>query len=93
MQPINKHTVLKQVRTIGEWVGYIAPNKVNGSHVNSGWHIGCSLKIINHAEHNKPYVLSVDGESVQELNEFISSFVYYNCNNELGKTVRFWVES
>lgn len=92
MNPINKHTVLKTVRTTGSWSGYVAPNKVNGFHVKDGWHIGMHVFITIDRNGNYCYV-SDNAQDFQELSDFINNFAYYNCNSELGKTIKFWEEN
>lgn len=94
MNPVNKHTVLKTVRESGSWSGYIAPNK---AYVPSVWGIEMPLKITSEKS------LSTDelvyycefGEApgpfqTRKLDDVLSEFEYYNCNNELGRRVKFW---
>jgi hypothetical protein len=88
VEPINKHTVLKQVRTNGTWEGYIAPNMVNSFHITDGWHLGHKI-LISIGRDGKYYVVSWYNE-YKELEDTLNSFKYYNCNSELGKTVKFW---
>jgi hypothetical protein len=89
MQPINKHTVLAEVRRLGSWSGYIAPNKVNSGNINSGWHLGMNLKITIDRENNF-YVVASSYHQWEKLEDTLSEFVYYNCMPALGSTVRFW---
>jgi hypothetical protein len=83
MEPINKHSVLKEARTRGEWKGYIAPSNVNSYHIVGGWHLGMSITIV-----------FLDGKyTVRDtaLEDYLSEFVWYNCqDNETGKRIRFW---
>lgn len=87
MQKVNKHSVLKQVRTSGEWTGYIAPCNVRAFHINGGWHIGCPI-VIKFSE-NGYYVTEWNSEE-RELSAFLNEFSYYNCNAELGRRISFW---
>lgn len=91
VQPINKHTVLKEVRTTGQWKGYIAPNKAR---VPSVWNIECPITIVSGKEvsgNEKEYfIFNEHTESFQELNTWLNSYSYYNCNSDLGHKVRFW---
>ena len=93
INPINKHTVLKMVRTTGEWKGYVAPNKAC---VPSVWNIECSVTIVSGKEvsgnEKEYYIFNADTESFQELNTWLNSYAYYNCNSELGNRIRFWEE-
>lgn len=34
----------------------------------------------------------VEVSSIEKLEEYINNYSYYNCNNELGKRVAYWVE-
>lgn len=94
LQPINKHTVLKQVRELGEWIGYIAPSKVNAGNINEGWHLGMHITIVDGKKSglplDKPYMFNKDTEAFTLLEDILTSFSVYNCNNELGNTIRFW---
>lgn len=89
MKTINKHTVLKEVRTNGTWKGYIAPNKVNSFHITNGWCLGMDVLLTSDRQGNAYYV-SFNALEVEPLEEMINSFACYNCNSELGKGVRFW---
>lgn len=88
LNPINKHTVLKQAKTEGSWEGYVAPSKVNSYHINDGWHIGMSIRIIKDADTNELNMVGAAG--ISPLDDFLKEFAYYNCNSELGQRVRFW---
>lgn len=88
MQTINKHSVLKAVRTKGLWMGYIAPSKVVEYHVNDGWHLG-HLVTISQGRDNQYYVVSWHNE-YNELESWINNFSYYNCNSAIGQRIRFW---
>jgi hypothetical protein len=96
MNPINKNTVLKQVRTQGEWKGYVAPSNVNQYHIKGGWHLGMNITIVSGKEvsgnEKEYYYFSEQNESFQELETWLNSFMYYNCNPELGQRIRFWQE-
>lgn len=87
IKPINKHTVMKQVRVNGEWKGYIAPNKVNSGHVAEGWHIGCSVEVV--MKQDVPTVVNYVGDD-STLDDFLFRFQSGVCCSELGKRVRFW---
>lgn len=76
MKRIHKATVKKQIRENGRWQGYICTSNVNAYHVNQGWHIG----------------MSVDVNSVDELNKIMKNYAWYNCNGELGQRVYCWVD-
>jgi hypothetical protein len=96
MTPVNKHTVLKQVRDTGKWMGYIAPSNANGGNIDKGWHLGMSMDIQWDA-HSKIYYVffSNDGKDsfiTRKLDDVLNEFLYYNCNNELGKRIRYWEE-
>ena len=75
MKPIHKSKVKAMLRRGVSFVGYIAPCNVNSFHIAGGWHIG----------------MRVEFTSIEEMEETIREFSYYNCNNELGNRVRFWV--
>ena len=92
LQPINKHTVLKQVRTNGTWEGYIAASKVSPFHITGGWHIGMSVLLCSDRQGN-PYYVSHNACEVAELETALNNFKYYNCDSELGKRVRFWSQA
>lgn len=91
MQPINKHSVLKQVRETGQFKGFVAPNKAR---VPSAWNIECPITIVSGKEVNgnekEYYVFHESSESFQELETWLNSYAYYNCNSELGNRIRFW---
>lgn len=92
MQTINKHTMLKQVRETGAWRGFIAPNKVNEFHINGGWKLGKEIEILWHAPdgcYRDYFVQTMNG--LIKLSEILMEFKYYNCNNELGNDVRYWI--
>lgn len=92
LRPLNKHTVLKEVRTMGLWVGYIAPNNVSEYHVTNGWQIGMGIEIFDVIEEDgthKPYVNNQDNTATP-LETVLSSYKYYNCIPELGNRIRFW---
>jgi ribosomal protein L5 len=74
MQPVHKATVKAAIRNQGTWTGYIAPNKVSAFHITGGWHIGCKITVT----------------TLEELEDVVDNFSYYNCNSELGQRVRFW---
>ena len=77
LRPIHKNTVKAMLRKGQTFRGYIAPSKVNSFHIRGGWHIG----------------MSVEFTSIEEMEKCLPEFAYYNCNAELGHTIRFWVES
>lgn len=83
-----KQTVLKTVRDKGRWTGFIAPSKVNEFHVNSGWNIGCKITILK--DNYKYFVMKDDGSTSCELDQFLASFKWFNCNNELGYGITYW---
>jgi len=56
--------------------GYIAPSNVNSFHIRGGWHIG----------------MSVEFTSIEEMEDTVQNFAWYNCCSELGRRVSFWVE-
>ena len=87
LQPINKHTVLKQVRTNGTWHGFIAPSRVNSSNIKDGWCVGMGISI--KFEDGKYLTENSDGDYV-ELETVLNEFEYYNCNSDLGNSIRFW---
>jgi hypothetical protein len=89
MKPVNKHTVLKETRENGSWQGYIAPNKVNDMHIRKGWALGMPIQI-RYEETNHAYITENSECEWVSLDEVLNEFVYYNCNSELGHTVRFW---
>jgi hypothetical protein len=91
LQPINKHTVLKEVRMNGAWEGVVAPNNFN---VNGVWGHGMDL-LITVSRDKKYYVINRYNNSpitadYEELETVLNSFAYYNCHGELGKRIRFW---
>lgn len=74
---INKNTVKAKLRRGEKWEGYLAPSNVNSFHIISGWSLGCYVEV----------------STIEELNEYINNFAYYNCNSELGKRVVLWETS
>lgn len=96
VKPIHKATVLKQVRDTGTWTGYIAASNVNSGNINSNWNLGIEIIIIDGKKHglqnNAPYVVHSYDEGVSLLSDVLNDFMYYNCDSELGKRVRFWKE-
>jgi hypothetical protein len=72
--PIHKSTVKAMLRKGKTFKGYIAPCNVNRANVNGMWHIGMPVKFT----------------SIEEMEEIIRDYSYYNCCNELGNRVRFW---
>lgn len=91
MEPIHKSTMLKEVRINNVWKGYVSPNKVNGFHVYHGWHLGMNV-IITIGRDGEYYYVSENAQDSQLLSDFISNYLYYNGNPELGKHIRFWNE-
>jgi hypothetical protein len=75
MKPIHKNTVKAMIRKGIIFKGYIAPNNVNSRNINSGWHIGMAVEFSN----------------LQEMEDTLSNFAYYNCIPELGMRIRFCV--
>lgn len=97
MEPINKHTVLKEVRKNGSWKGYIAPNNVNAYHITGGWHLGMELHITSEKNvwTNEIVYYCFFGEGseprlTRKLDDVLAEFSHYNCNGELGRRIRFW---
>jgi hypothetical protein len=88
MKPVNKHTVLKEVRKNGTWEGVIAPNKVRPG---GPWNLGHKITIKLGSMHDRPnkYIVSTNGERIG-LDRYLNEFTYYNCNSELGNRIRFW---
>lgn len=76
IKPIHKSTVKAMLRRGKTFKGYIAPSNVNSFHIRGGWHIG----------------MSVEFTSIEEMEETVNSFAFYNCVPELGMRVRFWTE-
>lgn len=56
------------------------PNKISP---NNLWGIGCDVKVSNQG------VITQD--EITDLDKFINSFQYYNCNNELGNRVAYYI--
>jgi hypothetical protein len=96
LQSIRKQTVLKAVRDNGKWTGYIAPCNVNSYHITGGWHLGMHLEIQWDKPSNTYYVFfSHEHKScfqTRKLEDVLNEFLYYNCNSELGKRIRYWSE-
>lgn len=96
IQPVHKATVLRLVREKGIWKGYITPNKINSAHVVDGWHLGSEIEI--HSDKNLDgtqlyHVYNVDENGIfipRNLQEVLNQFQTYNCNSELGNSIRFW---
>lgn len=86
LQKMTKTEVIQHVKKEGSWRGYIAPSKVNPSHVNGSWHIGVSINIV---KEGLGYYIPSNGQLV-ELSSFIDHYKIYNCNQELGLGVSFW---
>ena len=86
ISPINKHTVLKDVRNTGMWQGYILPDKANP---HSVWITPFDL-LISIGRDNEFYAVSNNVQDCERLNDCLNSFSYYNCNSELGYRIRFW---
>jgi hypothetical protein len=91
MKPVNKHTVLKEVRQNGTWEGMIAPNKALP---NGPWHIGMDILLAADRQGNV-YSINLYRNSpitmpYEELETMLNAFKYYNCNSELGQRIRFW---
>lgn len=91
MEKINKNTLMKQVRNEKFVECYIAPSNVNSFHIKGGWHIGMRILLTVDRENNIHYV-SEPNEDSEPLQVMISNYAYYNCNSELGRNVRFWME-
>lgn len=88
MNPINKATLLKKVRQSGSWEGYICPNKANPYFQGGSLF---SIKIELAGMHDRPskFVVTTNGQRA-DLDRYLNEFRYYNCNAELGYTVKFW---
>lgn len=89
VQPIHKASMLKAVRTNKVWFGYMAPNLVNAGNINNGWHLGIDIIVSVDREGNY-HVVSENAQDDEQLHSYINSFLYYNGNRELGKSVKFW---
>jgi hypothetical protein len=74
LQRVHKNTVKAKLRSGEQWTGYLCASNVAAYHVRAGWHCGCR----------------VTATSIDDLNEKISNYAYYNCNNEMGYEVRLW---
>jgi len=72
----HKNTVKATIRKEGYWTGFLVANKVHPAHVNGLWCLGMKVKIT----------------SLEELENVIAKYAYYNCNNELGNRVTFYVQ-
>ena len=72
----HKNTVKATIRKEGQWSGFLVANKVHTGHVNGLWCLGMKVKIT----------------SLEELENVIAKYAYYNCNNELGNRVTFYVQ-
>lgn len=77
LKRIHKNTVKALLRRGKVFTGYLAPNNVNGYHINSGWHIGHKTTIL----------------SLEMLEQRIQDYAIYNCNSELGNRVVLWLEA
>jgi hypothetical protein len=86
ISPINKHTVLKDVRNTGMWQGYILPNNANP---NSIW-IHPLEVLISIGRDGQFYVVLGELQYAEPLNEFLAGYSYYNCNSELGYRIKYW---
>lgn len=78
LKRVNKHTVMKQLRNGKKWSGYLSPSNVNSFHIVGGWHLGYFVE---------------DIETIEQLNERIANFAFYNCNSELGNRVVLWEDN
>lgn len=74
LRPVNKNTVKAELRRGIPFIGYIAPNRVSRQHVNGGWHIGANVEF----------------DTIETMEATLKLYAFYNCNAELGRTVRFW---
>lgn len=92
MLPVNKHTVLKEVRQNGFWQGYIAPNKVNDYHIKYGWSVGHIVRITIDREGQFTCFIPDNPVYAESLSFVIDRYKFWNCNSELGQRVRFWQE-
>jgi hypothetical protein len=72
--PIHKSTVKALLRKGETFKGYIAPSKVHMVHIAGGWHIGARVTF----------------KTLAQMEVDVRNFSIFNCNAELGHTVRFW---
>lgn len=95
MKRVYKHTVLEEARK-GVWNGYIAPSKITPCHFKDEWSLGVKLEI----QYDKPSdvyyaFFSNDGKDsflTRKLNDVLDEMHMYDCNNESGKSIRFWID-
>lgn len=100
VESIHKASMKAAARNNGSWKGYVAPAKVNSYHVVNGWHIGYDIHVTAvKIDKVWNYMVDVgdvtdDGEDfineLMPLDVWLNDYMYYNCNSELGKRVRFW---
>lgn len=86
MERINKHSLLKKVRELGKATAFILPSKANPRSVCIN-----SAEITIIREGLGYYVESGENSPV-ELESYLNSYAYYNCNSELGQRVVFWTK-
>ncbi|PGF05162.1 hypothetical protein [Bacillus toyonensis] len=84
LKKVTKHQITSAVKKNGNWVGYIAPNKVSEFHVNQGFHLGVQTNI----QSNQEGILIVNGQYT--FSQFVDQIEAYNCNSEVGTRVAYW---
>ena len=88
MERINKHTMLKQARENGTWIGFASGNKVNSGNVIHCWGLGVYVEITA-KKYNDLWMYSVGETGEQSLEEFEGSMLYY-MDRQLGNRVAYW---
>ncbi|WP_371068832.1 hypothetical protein [Sediminibacillus sp. JSM 1682029] len=73
---LNKSNVKTIIRKDGCWTGFLVANRVHPVHIEGLWYLGMKVTII----------------ILEELEHLIARYAYYNCNNELGNRVAFYVQ-
>jgi hypothetical protein len=74
MKKQHKNTVKSRITINGHWTGFLVANKVNPIHIEGCWHLGFKVTV----------------NSLDELENAVERFAYYNCNGELGNRVSFY---
>lgn len=94
MEKIHKSTMLAKLRKVKYMEVYMAPSRVAGYHITSGWCLGTQLRLTID-RNNVPYLVLHFGEYMwsEPLEDYISKWSVYNLSSELGNRPRFWVES
>ena len=76
MLRLSKSNVKTTIGKEGYWTGFLVANKMHPAHINGLWCLGMRVTVT----------------SLEELECTIEKFAYYNCNNELGNLVAFYVQ-